>query len=55
MLQVESDIDEMESVIIVYMKKGELHPRMTCSSMLPVDMNFMGFAITQHSLRYLKE
>ena len=54
-LEVESDISEMESVAIVYIRKGELHPRLTCSSMLPVDMNFLGLALSQYSLRYLKE
>ncbi|GAG06794.1 unnamed protein product [marine sediment metagenome] len=55
LLQVEDEIDDMDHVAIVWMRKGELHPRFTCSTMMPVDLNFLGLSLQNHSLRYLKE
>ena len=54
-LQAEAEIGTMQHVAIVYMVKDELHPRLTCSTMMPVDMSFLGFALQNHSLRYLKD
>jgi len=55
LLQADEEMGEMDCVAIVYMVKDELHPRLTCSSMQPVDMNFLGLALQNYSLRYLKE
>ena len=55
LLQADEEMPEMSCVAIVYLVKDELHPRLTCSSMQPVDMNFLGLALQQYSLRYLKE
>ena len=55
LLQAEDDIEAMECVAIVYIKEGEDTPRLTCSSMNPVDINFLGFALQNYSLRFLKE
>jgi len=55
LLQAQEEVEEMEHVAIVYMRKGELTPRLTCSSMYPMDMNFLGVAVQQYSLKYLDE
>jgi hypothetical protein len=55
LLQATEELETMEHIAIVYMTKDELHPRLTCSSMQPVDMNFLGLALQNYSLRYLKE
>ena len=54
-LNAESEIEDMESVAIVWFRKGEAHPRLTCSSMSPVDMNFLGYSLQHYSLKYLKD
>jgi len=54
-LQAEEEMDDMECVAIVYLTKDGDSPRLTCSSMNPVDINFLGFALQNYSLRYLKE
>ncbi len=55
LLQAQSVQDDMECVAIAYMNKTEKFPRITCSSMNPTDLNFLGFALQQYSLEYLKE
>jgi hypothetical protein len=55
LLRAQSDQDEMEHVAIVYVKKDENFPRITCSSIKPVEMNFLGFALQQYSLEHMKE
>ena len=55
LLQATEELDEMDCVAIVYLTKGGDCPRLTCSSMNPVDVNFLGFALQNYSLRYLKE
>ncbi len=54
-LQADDELDEMEHVAIIYMRKGEDVPRLTCSSMQPVDMNFLGAALQHYSMRYMRE
>ena len=54
-LQAEAEIGTMQHVAIVYMVKDELHPRLTCSTMMPVDMSFLGLSLQNYSLKYLKE
>ena len=54
-LQGQSCQNDMELVAICYINKGETFPRITCSSMKPTDLNFLGFALQQYSLEYLKE
>lgn len=49
------NVEDMEHVAIVYMVKGEETPRLTCSDMQPVDMNFLGTALQHYSMRYLNE
>jgi hypothetical protein len=55
LLQAQDQEEDMECVAIVYLSKGEDCPKLTCSSMNPVDINFLGFALQNYSLRYLKE
>ena len=49
--------DEMAHVAIIWMEKGDLAgtPHLTCSSMTPSDMNFLGFALQEHSLAHMKD
>ncbi len=56
-LEAEKITDEMEHVAIIWMEKGDLDgtPHLTCSSMRPVDMNFLGFALQEHSLTHMKD
>jgi len=55
LLSVEDIIDDIDHLAIVYMPKGAIHPRLCCSSMLPVDMNFLGLALQNYSMKYLKD
>ena len=55
LLEAVSQEDTMEMCVVVYMVKGEDCPRLTCSSMCPSDMNFLGFALQSYSLRSMKE
>jgi hypothetical protein len=54
LLQVQEDVDDIDQVAIIYIRKGEDSPRLTCSTMQPVDMNFLGFALQNYSLSYLE-
>jgi len=55
LLHAESDVSNMEQVAIVYMRRGEMHPTLTCSSMMPVDLHFLGMALQMHAMKYLTE
>jgi len=55
LLAVEEILGDIDHMAIVYMPKGEIHPRLTCSSMLPVDMNFLGLALQNYSMKYLQD
>jgi len=55
LLYAEEELGDMASVAIVWLTKDGIHPRLTVSTMKPVDLNFMGVALQQHSLRYLKD
>lgn len=55
LLEAQSNQDEMEMVAVVYMQKGEDLPFLTCSSMKPVDMHFLGFALQQFAYGEMKE
>ena len=50
LLYAEEAVDEMDHVAIVYMVKGESHPRLTVSSCMPVDINFLGVSLQHYSL-----
>ena len=54
LLQVQEEVDDIDQVAIIYIRKGEDSPRLTCSTMQPVDMNFLGFALQNYSLSYLE-
>ena len=56
-LEAQGISDEMAHVAIIWMKKGDLDgtPHLTCSTMRPVDMNFLGFALQEHSLSHMKD
>lgn len=54
-LNAETELSDMEQVAVVYIRKGEHHPRLTCSSMTPADMNFMGVALQHYSMKFLLE
>jgi len=51
LLWAEKEADNMEQVAIVYMIEGENHPKLTVSSMQPVDMMFLGTALQHYSMR----
>jgi hypothetical protein len=50
LLKVMDEHGDMQLVAIAYIRKDEDCPRITCSSMSPKDMNFLGFALQQYSL-----
>ena len=56
-LEAQKIESEMEHVAIIWMRKNELTgtPHLTCSSMTPSDMNFLGFALQEHSLSHMKD
>ena len=56
-LEAQKIESEMEHVAIIWMKKDEITgtPHLTCSSMSPSDMNFLGFALQEHSLSHMKD
>ena len=57
LLEAQGIQDDMDHVAIIYMRKGDLNgtPHLTCSSMSPSDMNFLGFALQEHSLSHMKD
>ncbi len=57
LLEAQNCQDEMNHVAIIWLKKGDLDgtPHLTCSTMRPVDMNFLGFALQQHSLKHMTD
>jgi len=55
LLKAMGDKDEMDIVAVAYIKKDEDFPRLTCSSMTPTQMNFLGFALQTHALDIIKE
>jgi len=48
-------VEEMDHVIVAYVPKGKDHIVMYCSTMKPVDMNFIGFALQNHSLSFMED
>ena len=56
-LEAKNIHETMEHVAIIWMERGDLNgtPRLTCSSMSPSDMNFLGFALQDHSLSNMKD
>ncbi len=54
-LEVEDEISKMEHVAIVYMRRGEVNPRLYCSSMLPRDLHFLGAGLQRHAFKDLKD
>ena len=55
LLQAQGVQEGMRCVAIAYIAKDEEFPRITCSSMKPVDMYFLGGAIQQYALETMKE
>ena len=55
LIQASKVVETMDHIAIIYMEKGQIHPRLTCSSMLPVDMNFLGSALVNYSHKFLKD
>ena len=54
LLQATAEVDDIDQIAIIYMRKGEDSPRLTCSTMQPVDMNYLGFALQHYSVGYLE-
>ena len=56
-IEAQKITDEMEHVAIIWMEKDCLNgtPHLTCSSMSPSDMNFLGFALQEHSLSHMTD
>lgn len=54
LFESQNSVDDMEHVAIIWMRKDDLNgtPYLTCSTMRPVDMNFLGFALQEHSLSH---
>jgi len=55
LLKAMGDKENMEFVAIAYIRKDESFPRLTCSSMKPIEMNFLGFALQSYALDTMKE
>jgi hypothetical protein len=57
LLQVQEEIEDVESICLVYMKKGddETAPYLTCSSQTPMVLNYMGVAVQHFSMRGLSD
>ena len=49
----EIEVDDMEHMAIIYIRKGEHNPRLTCSSMLPTDLNFLAVAAQHYSMQQM--
>ena len=54
LLEATKAVDDMDQVAIVYILKGEAHPRLTTSAMMPVDINFLGVALQHYSMREIE-
>ena len=57
LLEAQNIQDDMDHVAVIWLNKGDLNgvPHLTCSTMRPVDMNFLGFALQQHSLKNMTD
>jgi len=55
LLQAMEHVDEIGCVAIVYMPKDGDLPKVTSSSMSPIDMNFLGAALQQMAFRFIEE
>ena len=55
LLNAENELDDIEQIAVVYIRKGEQSPRLTCSSMSPSDLNFLGAALQHYSMKFLVE
>ena len=55
LLKATEVVGEMDHVAVIYIPKGKIHPFLYCSSMLPVDMNFLGAALQNYSLSYMED
>lgn len=51
LLHAQKDSEDMEYVAIAYILKGEDHPRLTCSSMQPIDVHFLGTAVQNYAMK----
>jgi len=48
-------VEDMEHVVIAYLIKGEDAPRLTCSSMKPDKIHFLGSCVQHYALGQLTE
>ena len=55
LLKATEELEDMECVAVIFLKKNALHPYLYCSTMKPVDMNFLGAALQNYSLEYMKD
>ena len=55
LLKAMGDEEQIDYVAVAYVRKGEEFPRLTCSSMKPLEMNFLGFALQSYALETMKE
>ena len=57
LLEAQNIQEDMEHVAVIWLNKGDVEgtPHLTCSTMRPVDMNFLGFALQQHSLKKMTD
>lgn len=48
-------VDDMEFVAVTYMEKSGGVPHLVLSTMSPADMNFLGFALQNYSVSFMKD
>ena len=54
-LQAQGGQDDMRVCAIAYIEEGEEMPRLTCSSMKPIELHLLGVALQQYALESMKE
>ena len=57
LLEAQNIQDEMSHCAVIWLNKGDDEgvPHLTCSAMRPTEMNFLGFALQQHSLKAMSD
>jgi hypothetical protein len=55
LLEAQHHQDSMRCVAIAYIEKDEEFPRLTCSSMKPIDIHLLGVALQEYALEIMRE
>ena len=51
LLEATGQQENMSKCVVLYMEKGDEMPKLTCSSMSPVDLHFLGFALQNYATK----